>query len=103
VAFHAQIEKVFATEPVKSVDEEGHVESGGKTKEAEMRAIGGAALGRIIGSVAGDGEGAAIGAIIVASAGSVYVQREKDLIFEPGARMIVRATVPDREGAATRL
>jgi len=62
-----------------------------------------AAVGAIIGSVAGDGKGAAIGASIGASAGSVYVRGDKDLIFEPGAQMIVRATVPDHEGTATRL
>jgi len=95
VAFHAQIEKVFATESVKSVDEDVNVESGGKTKEAEIRAIGGAAPGAIIGSVAGGGKGA--------GAGSVYVQGDKDLILEQGAQMAARATVLDRERAATRL
>ena len=95
--FHAQIEKVFATESVKSVDEEGNVESASKTKETEIRSIGGAVLGAIIGGIAGGGKGAAIGAIIGAGAGagSVYVQGDKDLILEPGAQMIVRATVSE--------
>ncbi|HEY9431283.1 MAG TPA: hypothetical protein VI260_07465 [Blastocatellia bacterium] len=90
--FHAQIEKVFATESVKSVDEEGNVESASKTKETEIRAIGGAVLGAIIGGIAGGGKGVAIGAIIGAGAGagSVYVQGDKDLILESGAQMIVR-------------
>jgi outer membrane lipoprotein SlyB len=90
--FHAQIEKVFATESVKSVDEEGNVESASKTKETEIRAIGGAVLGAIIGGIAGGGKGAAIGTIIGAGAGagSVYVQGDKDLILEPGAQIIVR-------------
>jgi outer membrane lipoprotein SlyB len=103
VAFHTQIEKVFATESVKSVDEEGNVESCSKTKEAEIRALGGAAPGAIIGSVVGGGKGAAIGAIIFAGGGSDYVQGDKDLILEPGAQMIARATVLDREGVMTRL
>ena len=103
VAFHARIEKVFATESVKSVDEDGNVESGGKTKGAEIRAIGGAAPGAIVGGVARGAKGAAIGAIIGVGVSSVYVQGDKDLIIEPGAQMIARATVPDREGAATRL
>ena len=57
----------------------------------------------IIGGVAGGGKDAAIGAIIGAGAGSVYVRGDKDLILESGSQMIARATVPDREGAATRL
>jgi hypothetical protein len=103
VAFHARIEKVFATESVKSVDEDGNVESGGKTKEAEIRAIGGAAPGAIIGGVAGGAKGVAIGAIIGAGVSSVYVQGDKDLIIEQGSQVIVRVTVQDDEGAMTRL
>jgi hypothetical protein len=72
--FNARIEKVFATESVKSVDEEGNVESASKTKETEIRAVGGAVPGAIVGGIAGGGKGAAIGAIIGAGAGSVYVQ-----------------------------
>jgi hypothetical protein len=96
--FHAQIEKVFATESVKSVDEEGNVESASKTKETEIRTIGGAVLGAIIGGIVGGGKGAAIGAIIGAGAGagSVYVQGDKDLILEPGAQMTVRVAYPVR-------
>ncbi len=95
--FHAQIEKVFATESVKSVDEEGNVESASKTKETEIRAVGGAVLGGIIGGIAGGGKGAAIGAIIGAGvgAGSVYVQGDKDLILEPGAQMTLRVAYPE--------
>jgi len=83
---------------VKSVDEEGNVESASKTKETEIRSIGGAVLGAIIGGIAGGGKGAAIGAIIGAGAGagSVYVQGDKDLILEPGAQMIVRVDYPLR-------
>jgi hypothetical protein len=96
--FQAQIEKVFATESVKSVDEEGNVESASKTKETEVRTMGGAVLGAIIGGIAGGGKGAAIGAIIGAGAGagSVYAQGDKDLILEPGAQMIIRVQYPVR-------
>jgi hypothetical protein len=99
--FHAQIEKVYATESVKAVDEEGNVESASKTKETEIRSIGGAVLGAIIGGIAGGGKGAAIGAIVGAGvgAGSVYVQGNKELILEPGTQMMVRVTVPERERA----
>jgi hypothetical protein len=92
--FNAQIEKVFATESVKSVDEEGNVESASKTKETEIRSIGGAVLGAIIGGIAGGGKGAAIGA--GAGAGSVYVQGDKDLILDPGTQMMARVTTPSR-------
>jgi hypothetical protein len=97
--FQAQIERVFATESVKSVDEEGNVESASKTKETEIRTIGGAVLGAIIGGIAGGGKGAAIGAAIGAGAGagSVYVQGDKDLILDPGTQMMVRVTTPSRE------
>jgi outer membrane lipoprotein SlyB len=97
--FQAQIEKVFATESVKSVDEEGNVESASKTKETEIRSIGGAVIGAIIGGIAGGGKGAAIGAAIGAGAGagSVYVQGDKDLILDPGTQMMVRAATPSRE------
>jgi hypothetical protein len=93
--FQAQIEKVFATESVKSIDEEGNIESASKTKETEIRTIGGAVLGAIIGGIAGGGKGAGIGAIIGAGAGagSVYVQGDKDLILEPGMQMLVRTRV----------
>src|SRR6266511_3004417 len=97
--FQAQIEKVFATESVKSVDEEGNVESASKTKETEIRSIGGAVLGAIIGGIAGGGKGAAIGAAIGAGAGagSVYVQGDKDLILDPGTQMVVRVRTTSRE------
>jgi hypothetical protein len=97
--FQAQIEKVFATESVKSVDEEGNVESASNTKETEIRSIGGAVLGAIIGGIAGGGKGAAIGAAIGAGAGagSVYVQGDKELVLDPGTQMMVRAATPSRE------
>ncbi len=97
--FHGQIEKIFATESVKSVDEEGNVETANKTKDTQIRTAGGAALGAIIGAIAGGGKGAAIGAIVGAGAGagSVYVQGNKDLILETGTEMTVRASTPQRD------
>lgn len=94
--FAGQITKVFATESVKSVDAEGNVESASKTKDTEIRGIGGAALGAIIGAIAGGGKGAAIGAIVGAGvgAGSVYVQGNKDLILDAGTQMVVRTSAP---------
>jgi hypothetical protein len=94
----AQVERVYESETVKTVDEEGNVQTGSRTKDTATRSVGGAAVGAIIGAIAGGGKGAAIGAIIGAGvgAGSVYVQGNKDLILDPGTEMILRATGPRR-------
>lgn len=88
----AEVTELIASETVKSVDEEGNIESASKTKDTAIRSGGGAALGAIIGAIAGGGKGAAIGALIGAGvgAGSVFVQGNKDLILEPGTEMEVR-------------
>jgi hypothetical protein len=95
--FRAQVERVFESEQVKTVDEEGNVQTGSTTKDTTVRSAGGAALGAVIGAIAGGGKGAAIGAIIGAGvgAGSVYVQG-KDLIFERGTEMEVKTFGPGR-------
>jgi hypothetical protein len=96
VPFRAQVERVFESEQVKTVDEEGNVQTGSNTKDTTVRSAGGAALGAVIGAIAGGGKGAAIGAILGAGvgAGSVYVQGNKDLIFERGTEMEVKTFGP---------
>jgi len=96
--FAGQVEKVYQSETVKTVDEEGNVETGSRTKDTAVRGIGGGALGAIIGGIAGGGKGAAIGAIIGAGvgAGSVFVQDGKDLILEPGTEILIRSAAPAR-------
>ncbi len=91
--FEAQVEKVYDGATVKTVDEEGNVQTGSRTKDTATRGAGGAALGAIIGGIAGGGKGAAIGAVLggAAGAGSVYVQSGKDIIFEPGTEMMIRS------------
>ena len=98
IPFHAQVEKVYATEKVKTVDEEGNVQTGSTTRDTTIRGAGGAAIGAIIGGIAGGGKGAAIGAILGAGvgAGSVYVQGNKDLIFDPGTELSVKTFGPRR-------
>jgi hypothetical protein len=95
--FRAQVERVFESEQVKTVDEEGNVQTGSTTKDTTVRSAGGAAIGAVIGAIAGGGKGAAIGAIIGAGvgAGSVYIQG-KDLIFERGTEMEVKTFGPGR-------
>ena len=92
-ALEAQVERVYESENVKTVDEEGNVQTGSRTKDTTVRSVGGAALGAIIGGIAGGGKGAAIGAILGAGAGagSVYVQGNKDLILETGTEMLIRS------------
>lgn len=96
--FAAQVERIYESESVKSVDEEGNVQSGSRTKETATRTAGGAVLGAIIGGIAGGGKGAAIGAAIGAGVGvgSVYVDGGKDLILEPGTEMLIRSAGPAR-------
>ena len=89
----AQVERVYESETVKTVDEEGNVESGSRGKDTAIRGAGGGALGAIIGGIAGGGKGAAIGAILGATvgAGSVFVQGGKDLVLDTGTEVLIRS------------
>jgi hypothetical protein len=91
---HAQLRRIYDSESVKQVDEEGNVESGGRGKQTLKRSGIGAAAGAIIGGIAGGGKGAAIGLIVggAAGAGSVAIQGSKELRLEPGAEMLIRVT-----------
>ncbi len=88
----AIVEKVYDSSSVKTVDEEGNVQSGTRTRDTATRGAGGAAIGAAIGAIAGGGKGAAIGAVIggAAGAGSVYAQSGKDMILEVGTEMMIR-------------
>jgi hypothetical protein len=96
--FAGQVERVYQSETVKTVDEEGDVETGSRTKDTATRGVAGGALGAIIGGIAGGGKGAAIGAILGAGvgAGSVFVQDGKDLVLEPGTEILIRSAAPAR-------
>jgi hypothetical protein len=96
--FAGQVERVYQSESVKTVDEEGNVETGSRTKDTAVRGAAGGVLGAVIGGIAGGGKGAAIGAILGAGvgAGSVFVQDGKDLILEPGTEMLIRTAAPAR-------
>ena len=101
VRLRAQLERVHESDAVKSVDEEGNIETAGKGKETAVRTGGVAAIGAIIGAIAGGGKGAAIGAIIGAGvgAGSVYIQGKKDLILDPGTELTIRTSAPPNQVA----
>lgn len=94
--FEATLEKVYESDKVKAIDEEGNIETAGKGRDTAIRAGGAAAVGAIIGAIAGGGKGAAIGALIGAGvgAGSVYIQGKKDLVLEAGTEMAVRSAAP---------
>jgi outer membrane lipoprotein SlyB len=94
----AQVEKVYQSEKVKTVDEEGNVQTDSRTKDTAVRGVGGGVLGGIIGGIAGGGKGAAIGAIIGAGvgAGSVLVDGGKELTLEPGTEILIRTAAPAR-------
>jgi hypothetical protein len=93
--FRAQVERVYANEKVKTIDEEGNVQTGSTTKDTTVRSAGGAAIGAIIGAIGGGGKGAAIGAILGATvgAGSVFIQG-KDLQLDQGSEIQVRTLGP---------
>lgn len=96
--FAGQVEKVYESEKVKTVDDEGNVETGNRTKDTATRGVGGAAIGAIIGGIAGGGKGAAIGAAIGGGigVGSVFIEGGKEMILEPGTEMLVRTAAPAR-------
>lgn len=95
--FRAQVERVYANEKVKTIDDEGNVQTGDTTKDTTIRSAGGAAIGAIIGAIGGGGKGAAIGAILGATvgAGSVFIQG-KDLQLDQGTEIQVRTLGPKR-------
>ena len=86
------LEKIIESETVKKVDEEGNVQSGSRSKDAQMRGGVGAAAGAIIGGIIGGVKGAVVGAVIggAGGVGTVYVEGDKDLLLEPGTEMIIR-------------
>jgi outer membrane lipoprotein SlyB len=94
----ADLIKVYESENVKKVDEEGHVESGSRTKDSEVRGGVGAAAGAILGGIIGGGKGALIGLILggAAGVGSVYVEGDKDLVLDPGTEMVIRTVSKER-------
>lgn len=88
----ADLVKVYETETVKKVDEEGRIETGSRTKDSEVRGGVGAVAGAVIGGIVGGGKGAVIGAILggAAGVGSIYVEGNKDLILDPGTEMVIK-------------
>ena len=79
-----------------SVNDEGQVEGGSRTRETLKRSGVGAGLGAIIGGILGGGKGALIGATIGAGAGagSMIPGGRGDLEIEQGSTITISATGP---------
>ena len=94
----ADLVKVYESENVKKVDEEGRIETGSRTKDSEVRGGVGAVAGAVLGGILGGGKGAVIGLILggAAGVGSVYVEGDKDLILDPGTEMVIRTVSKER-------
>ena len=96
--FSGQVIEVLQSEAagVSEVDEEGGVRGRDTTKEDVAKVGGAAAIGAVIGAIAGGGKGAAIGAVIGggAATGGVMSQRGKDIRLEPGQQLRIRTTGP---------
>jgi hypothetical protein len=91
---HGQLVRVYESDSVKTVDEEGNVQSHSRGKQTLKRSGIGAAAGAVIGGIAGGGKGAAIGLILggAAGAGSIAIGGSKELRLEPGTEILLRVT-----------
>ncbi len=89
----AELMEVRQSESVKVVDEEGHIESGSRGKQAIKRGAIGAAVGGVLGGLIGGGKGAAIGILLGggAGAGSLVIDGEKELRLDSGTEIEIRA------------
>jgi hypothetical protein len=94
--FSAQVVEVLQPEATGTdeVDEEGGVRGRDTTGEDVAKVGGAAAIGAVIGAIAGGGKGAAIGAVIGggAATGGVMTQRGKDIRLEPGQQLRIRVS-----------
>jgi hypothetical protein len=90
--FKAELIRIYDSEKVKQIDEEGNVETSSRTSDTTKRSTIGAVAGAVLGGIAGGGKGAAIGAVIGAGAGAgtVLIEGNKDLRLEPGTEILVR-------------
>jgi hypothetical protein len=90
----AQVVRIYDEKSAKEVDEEGNVKSGSQGKDTAIRAGGGAALGAIIGGIAGGGKGAAIGAVVGggAGAGSKVITGAQQVKLPAGTEILIKTT-----------
>jgi hypothetical protein len=94
--FVGQVVEVIAYDDASAleVDREGGIRGKDSTRDDVAKVGAGAGVGAIIGGIAGGAKGAGIGAIIGggASTAGVMTQRGKDIRFEPGQQLRIRAS-----------
>lgn len=88
----ADLERIVESDSVKTIDEEGNIQSGSRTSDSQKRGGIGAAAGAVIGGIAGGIKGAILGAVIGGGAGvaTVAIEGSKDLILGTGTEMVIR-------------
>jgi hypothetical protein len=94
IPFDAQVVQIYSSKSGKQVDEEGNVKSGSQGKSTAVRTGGGAALGAIIGGIAGGGKGAVIGTIVGggAGAGSKVITGPQQVKLPAGTEVLIKTT-----------
>jgi hypothetical protein len=94
VPIDAQVVQIYNSKSGKQVDEEGNVKSGSQGKSTAVRTGGGAAVGAIIGGIAGGGKGAAIGSIVGggAGAGSKVITGPQQVKLPAGTEVLIKTT-----------
>jgi len=102
--FRAQLVKVYESDTVSIVDNEGRVRSGSRTNQTLGRSGIGAAVGGVIGGLIGGGKGALIGVLLGAGAGagSVYAEGAKEIRLNPGTQMEISTGYTSRPRALAR-
>jgi uncharacterized protein YcfJ len=84
------------------VDNESTVEDkDSQTEKTVQRGAIGAALGAIIGAIAGGGKGAVIGAVIGGGAGAVVVEGRDQLDLQRGTELTITSSAPRSQSATT--
>ncbi|MEW6126342.1 MAG: hypothetical protein AB1757_04700 [Acidobacteriota bacterium] len=88
----ADIERIVESDSVKTIDEEGNIQSGSRTSDSQKRGGIGAAAGAVIGGIAGGIKGAILGAVLGGGAGvaTVAIEGSKDLVLGVGTEMVIR-------------
>jgi hypothetical protein len=93
IPIDAQVTQIYSKSG-KQVDEEGNVKSGSQGKSTAVRTGGGAAVGAIIGGIAGGGKGAAIGSIVGGGAGvgSKVITGPQQVKLPAGTEVLIKTT-----------
>lgn len=91
---NAELMEIRQSESVKTVDEEGNIQTGSRGKQSIKRGAIGAAIGGVLGGLIGGGKGAVVGILLGggAGAGSLAIDGGKELRLDSGAELEIRTT-----------